>query len=116
MLAAGRVLTFFLLIHQLFQVPLEKEGQLGGPILAQEEIKTIFGSIPDILDVHTKIKASCTFSFAGEAFIETLNVFCMCSVASAELDRYKLFLVLIPTLLNGGICLFLAAFHCRLLK
>ncbi|KAG8445174.1 hypothetical protein GDO86_010083 [Hymenochirus boettgeri] len=43
-------------IVQLFQVPLEKEGQLGGPILAQEEIKTIFGSIPDILDVHTKIK------------------------------------------------------------
>lgn len=46
-----------ILIFQLFQVPLEKEGQLGGPILAQEEIKAIFGSIPDILDVHTKIKA-----------------------------------------------------------
>uniref|UniRef100_A0A8C6YTS3 Epithelial cell transforming 2 n=1 Tax=Nothoprocta perdicaria TaxID=30464 RepID=A0A8C6YTS3_NOTPE len=43
-------------IIELFQVPLEKEGQLGGPILAQEEIKTIFGSIPDILDVHIKIK------------------------------------------------------------
>ncbi|XP_053246548.1 protein ECT2 isoform X13 [Podarcis raffonei] len=43
-------------IIQVFQVPLEKEGQLGGPILAPEEIKTIFGSIPDILDVHTKIK------------------------------------------------------------
>ncbi|XP_072789448.1 protein ECT2 isoform X5 [Taeniopygia guttata] len=43
-------------IIQLFQVPLEKEGQLGGPILAPEEIKTIFGSIPDILDVHTRIK------------------------------------------------------------
>ncbi|XP_063297116.1 protein ECT2 isoform X2 [Pelobates fuscus] len=44
-------------IVQLFQVPLEKEGQVGGPILAQEEIKTIFGSIPDILDVHTKMKS-----------------------------------------------------------
>ncbi|XP_078267080.1 protein ECT2 isoform X2 [Rhinoraja longicauda] len=44
-------------IIQIFKVPLEKEGQLGGPILAQEEIKTIFGSIPDILDVHTKIKS-----------------------------------------------------------
>ncbi|XP_032080861.1 protein ECT2 isoform X2 [Thamnophis elegans] len=43
-------------IIQVFQVPLEKEGQLGGPILAAEEIKTIFGSIPDILDVHIKIK------------------------------------------------------------
>uniref|UniRef100_A0A4W3GHI9 Epithelial cell transforming 2 n=1 Tax=Callorhinchus milii TaxID=7868 RepID=A0A4W3GHI9_CALMI len=44
-------------IIQLFKVPLETEEQLGGPILAQEEIKTIFGSIPDILDVHTKMKA-----------------------------------------------------------
>ncbi|XP_066457412.1 protein ECT2 isoform X3 [Eleutherodactylus coqui] len=43
-------------IVQLFQVPLEKEGQVGGPILAPEEIKTIFASIPEILDVHTKIK------------------------------------------------------------
>ncbi|XP_073531015.1 protein ECT2 isoform X5 [Phyllobates terribilis] len=43
-------------VVQLFQLPLEKEGQVGGPILAPEEIKTIFGSIPDILDVHTKIK------------------------------------------------------------
>lgn len=29
---------------------------MGGPILAQEEIKTIFGSIPDIYEVHTRIK------------------------------------------------------------
>uniref|UniRef100_A0A8C5AM45 Epithelial cell transforming 2 n=1 Tax=Gadus morhua TaxID=8049 RepID=A0A8C5AM45_GADMO len=44
-------------ILKLFKIPLEKEGQVGGPILAQEEIKTIFGSIPDIYDVHRKIKA-----------------------------------------------------------
>uniref|UniRef100_F7FT66 Protein ECT2 n=1 Tax=Monodelphis domestica TaxID=13616 RepID=F7FT66_MONDO len=43
-------------IIQLFQIPLEEEGQRGGPILAPEEIKAIFGSIPDIFDVHTKIK------------------------------------------------------------
>ncbi|XP_028650424.1 protein ECT2 isoform X1 [Erpetoichthys calabaricus] len=43
-------------VLQLFKDPLEKEGQLGGPILAPEEIKTIFGSIPDIFDVHTRIK------------------------------------------------------------
>ncbi|XP_069474833.1 protein ECT2 isoform X6 [Ambystoma mexicanum] len=43
-------------VVQIFQLPLEKEEQCGGPILAQEEMKTIFGSIPDILDVHTKIK------------------------------------------------------------
>ncbi|XP_069007172.1 protein ECT2 [Embiotoca jacksoni] len=44
-------------ILQLFKVPLEKEGQVGGPILAQEEMKTIFGSIPEIHDVHTRIKS-----------------------------------------------------------
>ncbi|XP_030647507.1 protein ECT2 isoform X2 [Chanos chanos] len=44
-------------VLQLFKLPLEKEGQVGGPILAQEEIKTIFGSIPDIYEVHTRIKA-----------------------------------------------------------
>ncbi|KAL4608161.1 protein ECT2-like isoform X2 [Arapaima gigas] len=44
-------------VLQLFKHPLEKEGLVGGPILAQEEIKTIFGSIPDIYEVHTRIKA-----------------------------------------------------------
>ncbi|XP_066564909.1 protein ECT2 isoform X2 [Amia ocellicauda] len=44
-------------VLELFKNPLEKEGQLGGPILAQEEIKTIFGSIPDVFEVHTRIKA-----------------------------------------------------------
>ncbi|KAI5085140.1 protein ECT2 [Silurus meridionalis] len=44
-------------VLQLFKYPLEKEGQVGGPILAQEEIKTIFGSIPDIYEVHTRIKS-----------------------------------------------------------
>uniref|UniRef100_G3NBJ3 Epithelial cell transforming 2 n=1 Tax=Gasterosteus aculeatus aculeatus TaxID=481459 RepID=G3NBJ3_GASAC len=43
-------------ILQLFKIPLEKEGQVGGPILAQEEMKNIFGSIPEIYDVHTRIK------------------------------------------------------------
>ncbi|XP_049443974.1 protein ECT2 isoform X3 [Epinephelus fuscoguttatus] len=44
-------------ILQLFKLPLEKEGQVGGPILAQEEVKTIFGSIPEIHEVHTRIKS-----------------------------------------------------------
>ncbi|XP_020502023.1 protein ECT2 isoform X2 [Labrus bergylta] len=44
-------------ILQLFKIPLEKEEQVGGPILAQEEMKTIFGSIPDIYEVHKKIKS-----------------------------------------------------------
>lgn len=49
-------MSLLCLLFQLFKYPLEKEGQVGGPILAQEEIKTIFGSIPDIYDVHTRIK------------------------------------------------------------
>uniref|UniRef100_A0AAV2KSV2 Protein ECT2 n=1 Tax=Knipowitschia caucasica TaxID=637954 RepID=A0AAV2KSV2_KNICA len=44
-------------VLQLFKFPLEKEGQVGGPILAQEELKTIFGSIPDIYEVHKRIKS-----------------------------------------------------------
>lgn len=48
--------TSFCFYLKLFKHPLEKEGQVGGPILAQEEIKTIFGSIPDIYAVHTRIK------------------------------------------------------------
>ncbi|XP_034737351.1 protein ECT2 isoform X4 [Etheostoma cragini] len=44
-------------IVQLFKLPLEKEGQVGGPILAQEELKTIFCSIPEIYEVHTRIKS-----------------------------------------------------------
>uniref|UniRef100_A0A3Q3AKC0 Epithelial cell transforming 2 n=1 Tax=Kryptolebias marmoratus TaxID=37003 RepID=A0A3Q3AKC0_KRYMA len=43
-------------ILQLFKNPLDREEQVGGPILAQEEIKTIFGSIPEIYEVHTRIK------------------------------------------------------------
>ncbi|XP_074492974.1 protein ECT2 isoform X2 [Sebastes fasciatus] len=45
-------------ILQLFKLPLEKEEQVGGPILAQEEMKTIFGSIPEIYDVHMRIKSN----------------------------------------------------------
>ncbi|XP_056271042.1 protein ECT2 isoform X2 [Pseudoliparis swirei] len=45
-------------ILQLFMLPLEKEEQVGGAILAQEELKTIFGSIQEIYEVHTKIKSN----------------------------------------------------------
>lgn len=50
---------------KLFKIPLEKEGQVGGPILAQEEMKNIFGSIPEIYDVHTRIKVECPELFAS---------------------------------------------------
>lgn len=39
-------------IFKVFKLPLEQEDQRAGPILAPEEIKTIFGSLPDIFEVH----------------------------------------------------------------
>ena len=33
-----------------------EQEQTGGPILDQEELKTIFGKLPDIYDVHLKLK------------------------------------------------------------
>ncbi|XP_031567821.1 protein ECT2-like isoform X2 [Actinia tenebrosa] len=40
-------------ILKVFKEPLETDPR--GPIVPTESIKTIFGSLPDILDVHTKI-------------------------------------------------------------
>lgn len=57
---------------KLFKLPLEKEGQVGGPILAQEEMKTIFGSIPDIYEVHTRIKVVCPRPFQSKVWLELL--------------------------------------------
>ncbi|XP_066266141.1 protein ECT2-like isoform X1 [Branchiostoma lanceolatum] len=45
-------------IVRVFKEPLENKDQLGGLPLAAEEVKTIFGSIPEILDVHTKLRDS----------------------------------------------------------
>ena len=47
--------SFSLIFSQVFKEPLEQE-QTGGPILDQEDIKTIFGKLPDIYDVHRKLK------------------------------------------------------------
>ena len=74
---------------------------MGGPILAQEEIKTIFGSIPDIYDVHRKIKASlfsrtCAniyilvyFSFILRHIVYFANIF-----AKDDTAKYKDFNIL----------------------
>ena len=44
---------------QIFKEPIEESvDQRGGPLLAAEEIKTIFGSIPEILEVHQKLLVS----------------------------------------------------------
>ena len=46
-------------IFQVFKEPIEQSfDQRGGPLLAVEEIKTIFGSLPEILDVHQRILVS----------------------------------------------------------
>ena len=36
----------------MFKDPLERLDQRGGPILNHEDIKSIFGNIPEILSVH----------------------------------------------------------------
>lgn len=41
---------------KVFKEPLEQSfDQRGGPLLVAEEIKTIFGSLPEIMDVHQSI-------------------------------------------------------------
>ncbi len=35
--------------------PLEQPSQRGGAVLDHNEIQSIFGSVPDILNVHIKI-------------------------------------------------------------
>ncbi|XP_077987561.1 protein ECT2-like [Glandiceps talaboti] len=42
-------------IIKIFKEPLE-ENPAGGPILAAEDIKIIFGKIPDIYDIHVKLR------------------------------------------------------------
>ena len=36
----------------MFKDPLERLDQRGGPILSHEDIKSIFGNVPEILSVH----------------------------------------------------------------
>lgn len=40
---------------QIFKEPLEHPIQRGGPILDNEDIKSIFGNITEILGVHEKL-------------------------------------------------------------
>lgn len=43
------------IIHT-FKEQIEKPGQYNGPILALQDIKTIFGNIPPIYDIHCKLR------------------------------------------------------------
>ena len=48
-----------LFLFKVFKEPLEQSAnQRGGALLAVEEIKTIFGSVPELLDVHEKLLVS----------------------------------------------------------
>lgn len=40
---------------KVYKIPLEKAVQDGSPILATEDIRSIFGGIEDILKVHMQI-------------------------------------------------------------
>lgn len=44
-------------ILDTFKKPLEDLKQVGGPILPSENIKVIFGSLPEIYEVHTRMAA-----------------------------------------------------------
>lgn len=72
----SHIFIYLILFFKLFKLPLEKEGQVGGPILAQEELKTIFGSIPDIYEVHTRIKVICLHLFLSKPILTKLLWWC----------------------------------------
>ena len=44
--------------YQVFKEPLEHPTQRGGPIIDNEDIKSIFGNITEILGVHEKLVVS----------------------------------------------------------
>lgn len=46
------------IIVNIFQEPLERPQQRGGPILSHEDSKNIFGNTPEILAVHQRLVAS----------------------------------------------------------
>ena len=41
---------------QVFKEEIEREDQPGGPILDPQDIKVVFGKLPPIYEVHTKIR------------------------------------------------------------
>ena len=43
--------------------PLEQTSQRGGPVLDYKDIQSIFGKIPDILNVHVKIMVCDLFCY-----------------------------------------------------
>ncbi len=43
---------------QVFKEPLERPQQRGGQILSHEDIKSVFGNIPEILTVHQELVVS----------------------------------------------------------
>ncbi len=43
---------------QVFKDPLERLDQRGGPLLSHEDIKSVFGNIPEILSVHRHLVVS----------------------------------------------------------
>ena len=44
--------------YQVFKEPLEHPTQRGGPIIDNEDIKSIFGNTTEILGVHEKLVVS----------------------------------------------------------
>ena len=60
-------------IFQVFKEPLEKDPR-GGSIISAEDIKTIFGRLPGILEVHNKIMVSYAVYHQLNGFYCTFQV------------------------------------------
>ncbi len=73
----------------MFKEPLGKPQQRGGPILTNEDIKSIFANIPEILAVHQKIVASL-----GEQIAQWCDATC---IGKVLLDQVST-IVLLPSI------------------
>ena len=53
---------YIVVLVQVFQEPLERPDQRGGPILSHEDIKSIFGNTAEILSVHRHLVVGPVFN------------------------------------------------------
>lgn len=65
---------------QVFKEPLERPQQRGGQILSHEDIKSIFGNIPEILAVHKELVVSST-----QPLVQLLLTVCFVTVCRVAL-------------------------------
>lgn len=72
-------------ILNLFKKPLEDPKQAGGPILPIENIKAIFGSLPEIHDVHSRMAEE--LKDVMETWSDTSSIGCVIIKYASEFVR-----------------------------